>query len=590
MGTDATPTLNNLPLRYADFATLAEALDYAAQGETGYNFYDGRGRLYATLPYRQLRAQAQELARRLNSLRLNRGSRVAIVADTNPDFMRWFFACQYAGLVPVPLPASVHLGGHAAYVTQLRSLLQSCRARIAVAPRDFLAMLEEAAAELDLTMIGEPAQYDKLPLANGTLSPLGMGELAYLQYTSGSTRFPRGVMITQEAVMNNLAMIVKHGLQIRPGDRCVSWLPYYHDMGLVGLGIGPIASQLSVDYLGTREFAMRPRLWLSLMSRNQATISFGPPFGYELCARRMRNREADQFDLRAWRIAGIGAETIRPSTLARFAEILAPAGFDSRAFLACYGMAECSLALSFASLEPGVSVDEVDAEQLSATGEAHPLDEDKEKSHRANHFVNCGLPLPGHQIEIRNEQGQALPERHCGLIFARGPSLMTGYFGDPITTQEVLSADGWLNTGDMGYLVNGEIFITGRQKDLIIINGRNIWPQDLEYLAEQQPAVRAEGSSAFAISGPDGKEEVVLVIQSRESDTAKRAELIGHVKRLVRAELGISCFVDLVPPHTLPRTSSGKLSRSGARRAFIERMSNYQWLSEAAPFPRRTAC
>ncbi len=326
------------------------------------------------------------------------------------------------------------------------------------------------------------------------------------------------------------------------------------------------------------------------MSRNQATISFGPPFGYELCARRMRNSEAAQFDLSAWRVAGVGAETIRPSTLSRFAEVLAPAGFDSRAFLACYGMAECSLALSFASLEPGVSVDKIDADQLSATGKANPLEESKERAHRANHFVNCGQPLPGHQIEIRNEQGQVLPERHCGVIFARGPSLMTGYFGDPITTQEVLSADGWLNTGDMGYLVNGEIFITGRQKDLIIINGRNIWPQDLEYLAEQQPAVRAEGSSAFAISGPDGKEEVVLVIQSRESDTVKRAELIEHVKRLVRAELGISCFVDLVPPHTLPRTSSGKLSRSGARRAFIERMSNYQWLNETAAFPRRTAC
>lgn len=590
MGTDATPTLNNLPLRHADFGTLAEALDYAAQGETGCNFYDGRGRLYASLPYSQLRVQAQELARRLNSLRLNRGSRVALVADTNPDFMRLFFACQYAGLVPVPLPASVHLGGRSSYITQLRSLLQSCRARIAVAPGDLLAMLNEATAGLDLTMSGEPAQYDQLPRANEALSPLSRGELAYLQYTSGSTRFPRGVMITQEAVMSNLAMIVKHGLQVRPGDRCVSWLPYYHDMGLVGLGIGPIASQLSVDYLGTREFAMRPRLWLSLMSRHQATISFGPPFGYELCARRMLNSEADQLDLRAWRIAGVGAETIRPSTLSRFAEILAPAGFNPRAFLACYGMAECSLALSFASLDAGFSVDKVDAEQLSATGVARPLEESEGRTQRANRFVNCGVPLPEHQIEIRDEQGRALPERHCGLIFARGPSLMTGYFGDPVTTKEVLSADGWLNTGDMGYLANGEIFITGRQKDLIIINGRNIWPQDLEYLAEQQPAVRAEGSSAFAISGPDGEDIVVLVIQSRESDTVKRTELIERVKQLIRAELGISCFVDLVPPHTLPRTSSGKLSRSGARRAFIERMADYQWLSRATPFPRRTAC
>jgi len=569
---ETTPTSNTLPFRAADFANLAEALDYAAQGETGCNFYTGRGKVYAVLSYAQLREEAQTLARRFLGLGLARGARVALVAETHPDFLRFFFACQYAGLVPVPLPIPISLGSHKAYVEHLRAMLESCKASVAISAAGFQSFLSEATASLGLRFVGEPAEFEQYPESGAEMQPLTSSELAYIQYTSGSTRFPRGVMISQETVLSNLTGIIRDGLKMGPGDRYVSWLPFYHDMGFVGLVLVPLTSQVSVDYLGTREFAMRPRQWLSLMSRTRATISFGPPFGYELVERCIRAEEVSKLDLSAWRIAGVGAEMIRAEPLERFAKALAPSGFNPSAFLACYGMAECSLAISFAPLNQGLTVDQVDADHLAKHNEARavPGDEHKDLSPRVRSFVMCGEPLPGFEVEIRDEQGHPLPERYSGTIYLRGPSVMSGYFDEPEISRQTLSADGWLNTGDIGYRLGDELVITGRQKDLIIINGRNIWPQDLEYLAEQQPEVRTGDALAFSAPGPQGEETTVMVVQCRKQDPAVQASLVSRLKQRVRADLGIDCYVELVPLHTLPRTSSGKLSRSKARENFIE--------------------
>jgi fatty-acyl-CoA synthase len=574
---DATPAANNLPLKIADFSTLAEALDYAAQGSTGYNFYNGSAKLYATLPYRKLREDARVLARRLIGLGVSRGSRVAMVADTQPDFMRFFFACQYAGLVPVPIPASIHLGGKDAYVSQLKRLLSICQAEIAMAPEDFLPYLNEATDGLNLIFSGSPKAFGDLPESDEPLRASEPNDVAYLQYTSGSTRFPRGVMITQKAVMSNLFAILKYGIQIRPGDRAVSWLPYFHDMGLVGLVLAPLAAQFTVDYLNTRDFAMRPRLWLTLMSQNRATLSFSPPFGYELAARRVREKEVPNFDLSAWRIAGVGAETIRTESLELFAELLAPAGFDRRSFVPCYGMAECSLAVSFSQLGQGVDVDHVNGDAIATENKALPIHPTrKDDTGLTTKFTNCGAPLPGFDVEVRDEQGRVLPERHCGTLFVRGPSVMSGYFGDLKATREVLSPDGWLNTGDLAYRVGNGIVITGRQKDLIIINGRNIWPQDLEFLAENQPEVRTGDASAFSVPGLEGKEQAVMMVQCRETDEIIRADLQERLHRQVRQEFGVDCLIELVPRNTLPRTTSGKLSRSGARKEYLKRIDAHQ--------------
>lgn len=564
-----TPTSSGIPLNPAGFNSLPEALDYAAQGATGCNFYDGRGDLRVAMTYRELRDTSRDLARRLTSLGLARGQRMALVAETRPEFLIAFFACQYAGLVPVPLPAAIHLGGHDAYVGQIRRLLEDCGATIALATDEFLPLLAEAARGLGLVKLGTFADFQALPVSDGELTPSQPDDLAYLQYTSGSTRFPRGVMIKQRTVMRNLKGILTSGVAIRANDRYMSWLPFYHDMGLVGLVLGPLTSQLSVDYLGTREFAMRPRLWPTLMTRNRATVSFSPPFGYQLCARRVRPADADQYDLSAWRIAGVGAEIIHPEALDGFARTLAPSGFAATAFLPCYGMAECSLALSFAPMATGYTTDTVDADRLA---DSKIASDDVSGSGRERVFVRCGCPLPDHRVEVRDEAGNVLGERVCGNIFVKGPSVMSGYFNNPEATREALDNDGWLDTGDVGYLVNDELVLTGRHKDLFIINGRNVWPQDLEYIAEREPEVRPEDASAFAVPGPDGRDMAVMVVQCREQDEGKRRGLATRLRARVKAELGIDCFIELVAPHTLPRTSSGKLSRSGARRDFMDRV------------------
>jgi len=380
-------------------------------------------------------------------------------------------------------------------------------------------------------------------------------------------------MVSETAVMHNLCGIIRDGLKVRPGDRCVSWLPYYHDMGLVGFVLAPLASQLSVDYFATRDFAMRPRLWLSLMTRNRGTISFGPPFGYDLCSRRIRQNEPELFDLSAWRIAGVGAETIRAEVLEAFAEKIEPFGFNRKAFVASYGMAECSLAVSFAPLDQGAIIDTIDAEHLSEQQEALPLADNLIQDQRVKRLVNCGAPLFGHEIVVQNESGENLPDRQCGVIHVRGPSIMSGYFGEPEATAEVLSADGWLNTGDIGYMDKGTLVITGREKDLIIINGRNVWPQDLEAYAEQQPEVRPGDASAISIPAQDGSDAAVMVVQYREADESKRCELSSRIAAEIHRQLGIDCTIELVSAHTLPRTSSGKLSRAGTRRDYLKRQT-----------------
>jgi len=564
----ATPTASGLPLRVADFTSLSEALAYAADGDTGYNFYDRKGALRDVLGYRALRDDAEELGRRLASLGLRRGAHVALVADTDPDFVRLFFACQRVGLVPVTLPASTHVGSHDAYVAQLGRLLQHSRAEVAIAPADSLPLLHEAAGGVSLRFIGALAELRALPREEGIVRPLAHDEAAYIQFTSGTTRAGRGVVVTQAALMANLHAILRHGLAITSDDRAVSWLPAYHDMGFVGFVLAPVASQVSVDCLSPADFVKRPSLWLTLISRMRGTISFSPSFGYELCARRLRADDLTGLDLSSWRVAGVGAEMIRADFLERFVEALAPAGFDAHAFLACYGMAECSLAISMAPLGKGLDVDRVDRLQLLETLIAVPTDDLPRSDAVPVTFVKCGAPLPGYEVQIRDENGREVLERRTGVIFVRGTSVMSGYFADPEATSEVLSPDGWLDTGDIGYLVDGSIVITGRKKDLLIINGRNIWPQEIELIAEEEPEVRT--AAAFSSSGPQGEETAVVLVECRQADPAQRTIMVRRLQAAILAQLGIHCAIELVAPHTLPRTSSGKLSRASARAWFVE--------------------
>ena len=570
----STKTNHTLPVKIAGYQNLVEVLEYAAQGETGFNFYDGRGQLSAVLPYSTLRDEARVLARRLLGLGCERGARVGIIAETEPMFHRFFFACQYAGLIPVALPAGIQLGAHGAYVSQVRRMLKSCGASVVVAPDSHSKFMAEAVQGLDLLMAGNQGDFDVLPEADVEFKPLGEDEPAYLQYTSGSTSFPRGVEITQKTVLNNLMEIARYGLKLNAEDRFVSWLPFYHDMGLVGFVLVPLIGQLSVDYLGSRTFAMRPRLWLKILSDNGGTISSAPTFGYALCAKRLRPSDVESYDLSQWRAACVGAERINPEPLQEFAEILKPSGFDQKAFVACYGMAECVLATSFAPLGQGLNVDVVDRTLMAETGEARPSNGNAvstSTSTSTSTYVDCGKLLPGFEFSILGDDGVELGNRHCGHIHLKGPSVMRGYFRDEKSTSEVLSDHGWLNTCDIGYRIGEHLVITSRSKDVIIIKGRNIWPYDLEVLAQQTGGVKLGGVAAFSISNSNKEEQAVLVVETKEKDIENRQHIVEEISRSIHAHFGINVLIDLTPRGTLPRTSSGKLSRSQSKQDFLAR-------------------
>ncbi len=563
---EPTPTSSGLPLRFSGFGTLRDALDYAASGQSGMNFYSGRLELSHVLSYRDLRDSAQSLARKMLGAGLKPGERVALIADTDADFVRTFFACQYAGLIPAPLPMPQAFGGREGYVALVRRMIVGARASAAFSPAWLDAWLQEAVAGIDLKLSGSFHQVTELPEADTDLPPAHPDMLSYLQFSSGSTRAPTGVAVTHRALLANATAMIHHGLDVRAGDRTVSWLPFYHDMGLVGFLLTPLISQLSVDYLATRDFARRPLGWLSLMNNNGGTIAFSPSFGYDLCARRATTQSV-QLDLSTWRVAGIGGDMIRANILDNFSDTFQSTGFRRTAFVPSYGMAEATLAVCFSPLETGVRTDTVDMQDLEHNGLATPATAD---TRRSRVFVNCGPVVPGHELEVRDEDGTVRGQRQVGRVFVRGPSLMREYDGQPEETRRVMSPDGWLDTGDLGYLIGDELVVTGRIKDMMIVNGRNIWPQDVEWATEHVDGVRQGDAAAFSLDQGGDSEEIVVLVQCRLNDQAQREALRGAITTQLRKAHGLDVRIVLVPNNSLPMTSSGKLSRSAARRAFVE--------------------
>ncbi len=563
-----TPRANrDLAQRLAEFDTLAGGLDYAARGVTGFNFYSARGSLQHVLPYAELRGLALATARKLLSAGLKRGDRVAVVAETGPEFMGVFFACQYAGLVPCPLPYTMYIGGKEAYIERVAGMLKAARACAVVASEDLAAYIREAAAAAGVAKVFSHAALRAQPESAVKLQPFGADEVAYIQYSSGSTSDPKGVLITQKAIVANTRGILRHGLRIKPDDRAFSWLPLYHDMGLVGFCLAPMMGQVTVDYLATPSFARRPALWLRLMSENRSTICYSPSFGYDLAARRI-NGEAAALDLSKLRAAGIGGDMVRADVLDQFAGALAPAGFDARAFIPSYGMAETTLAIAITDVEKPIRIDTIEREAYKTSRRAVPA-KAGEAPDKVRSFVVCGRPLPGHEVVIRGDDGQGLGEREIGCIFVTGPSLMAGYYHNDAATEAVMGDGGWLDTGDMGYWLDGEIVVTGRAKDLILHNGRNIWPQDIEWAAEQIEPLRSGDVAAFAVEGEDGEDDVVVLVHCRLADAAGMEDLRRKVAGVVHHSSGVECSVVLVPPKSLPFTSSGKLSRAGAKQKYL---------------------
>ncbi len=565
--TDAvlTPTPNDcdLPRRRSDFATFTEAVDYAARSLKGLNFHDMRGTLVRVYPYVQMREDALRVARQLAAAGIGKDDRVALVAETCPEFAALFCGCMYAGAWPVPLPLPTGFGGKESYIDQLSVQLESSDPKILIYP----AEIEEMAAAAAARQGCEGQNWDdfaKRPDPECELPEASPEDISYLQYSSGSTRFPTGVAVTHEALLHNLRGHAE-SMDIGTNDRVISWLPWYHDMGLVGCLLSLIANQVSVDYLKTEHFARRPLAWLDLISRNKGTtLSYSPTFGYDICARRISSQShvEDRFDLSRWRTAGNGADMIRPDVMQNFVNAFAGAGFKASAFNPSYGLAEATLAVTVMPPGEGIRVELVEEERLSG----RPRDLSKPARYRA--IVNCGKPIPGMEVEIRDEKGRTKGDHQIGKVWCRGKSVMHSYFRNPEATEECL-VDGWLDTGDMGYLADGYLFIVGRAKDMIIINGKNLWPQDIEWAVEQLPGFNHGDIAAFSIDTENGEEAPAVLVHCRVSDPEERIKLRDQIADKVRGVTGMSCVVELVPPRTLPRTSSGKLSRAKAKRLYL---------------------
>ena len=367
-------------------------------------------------------------------------------------------------------------------------------------------------------------------------------DICYLQYSSGSTRFPHGVAVTHHALLSNLAAH-SHGMDIDGTDRCISWLPWYHDMGLVGCMLSMVANQVSTDYLKTEDFARRPLAWLDLISRNPGnSCSYSPTFGYDICARRIgsQSKVSERFDLSRWRIAGNGADMIRPDVMQNFVNAFADAGFKASAFLPSYGLAEATLAVTLMPPGEGIVVELVEETKLSGQPQG------AEKPVRYRSIVNCGKPARGMSVEIRTEHGEALPEKAIGKIWTAGPSIMHSYFRDAEAT-EACMVDGWLDTGDMGYMSDGYLYVVGRAKGH-------------DHHQRQEPLAagyRMGGGTASRLQigrhrgvrrdhPPGGEETPAVLVQCRTSDEAERLRLRDEIREKVRSITGMNCVIELV--------------------------------------------
>ncbi len=559
----ATPTMDAQPRRFSDFETLGEALDYAATTQRGLNFHDPRGALKRPYPYSELREDALANARRLVAHGVAPGDRIALVAETCPEFSALFFGIVYAGAWPVPLPLPTSFGGKESYIDQLSVQMSSADPKILFYPKELETMAGEAAIRCSVEGVNWQDFAEQIE-SGADLPRASTDDICYLQYSSGSTRFPHGVAVTHNALLRNLAAH-SHGMEVVDTDRCVSWLPWYHDMGLVGCLLSPVANQVSADYLKTEDFARRPLAWLDLISRNPGTtLSYSPTFGYDICARRMssQTRASERFDLSRWRVAGNGADMIRPDVMQSFLDAFAEAGFKPTAFLPSYGLAEATLAVTIMPVGEGIVIELVEESELS--GEV--ADPNRPQRYRA--IVNCGKPCLDMSVEIRSGDGSEMPERKIGEVWTSGASVMHSYFRDEEATNACMK-EGWLNTGDMGYMSNGYLYIIGRAKDMIIINGKNHWPQDIEWAVEQLGGFKQGDIAAFSVTTQSGEETPAVLVHCRTNDDSERLKLRDSIREKVRSITGMQCVVELVPPKSLPRTSSGKLSRAKARKLYL---------------------
>jgi fatty-acyl-CoA synthase len=543
--------------------TICGTLAGAAGTARGLRVIEADGRTQE-LPYQTLLSESLRIAASLHARGFSRAERVALVLPGVGDFIRAFFGISAAGLVPVPLFPPAQAGDVPTFTRQVRHLLSASRAAAVVTTSDLLPLLSDPAsptATLATALLTLDALKDAEPIPEPV--PVSPGSTALIQFTSGSTAAPKGVVLTHAGLYANVGAIAgRQGLSVGESDVGVSWLPLYHDMGLIGMLLTGIYARANAVVMSPVLFLKRPTAWLEAISRYRGTISFAPTFAYELCLRRVKPTQIGALDLSSWRVAGCGAEPIRYETLVAFADRFRPAGFRLSSFTPSYGLAEHTLAVAFAPNT--LKVDTVDSGRL--VRESHAVPVNGRATGHSVRLVGCGRPFPDHAVQIVDDAGSPLPERHVGRIVARGPSMMAGYFEEPDETGEALRG-GWLETGDLGYVADGELFVCGRTKDLIIRHGRKYHPPDLESAIATVDSIRPSGVVVFGINRVDEPDQVIAVLEARASQSA--ADIVDLVRRRIRETAGLELDdVVVTPPGTIPRTTSGKVKRSETRTRF----------------------
>ena len=562
--TMAEPALEQPP---ETLATLVDLLEWhvAQHGEQVHITLYGEAEHSEDISYRLLQAEARALAAGLLAHGLGAGDRVAIMLPTGREFFAAFYGALYAGCVPVPLYPPARPSQIEDHMRRIAGIVANAQAALLVTDARAKPLGHLLRAQCP-SLRGVATVAD---LSNAAAVPLPPSpradDIAFLQYTSGSTGNPKGVVLTHANLLANLNSM-ERASGVTAKDVFVSWLPLYHDMGLIGACMGSLYVGFRLVLMSPLAFLARPGRWLWAIHRHRASVSAAPNFAYELCVNKLDDRDLEGLDLGSWRLAYNGAEPVSPDTMERFTTRFARYGFRASAMTPVYGLAESSVGLAFPPLGRGPLIDRVDRAALSRSGIARPA---AAGDTHAQRIVSCGLPLPDHAIRIVDADGRELPERTLGRVQFQGPSATRGYFRTPEASQRLFDG-AWLNTGDLGYLAAGELYLTGREKDIIIRGGQNLYPQELEEAVSRLPGVRRGGVAVFPASDAQtGTERLVVLAEIREDTAGNRERIQAEIDRLAVDLIGMPADdIVLAPPRTVLKTSSGKVRRAACRERY----------------------
>lgn len=541
-------------------STLVEALSQLpADPARGFRFraLDGQERDFS---WREVAQEATRRAQLLLGSGLRKGDRLALVIAEPHEFVLTFLGATFAGIVPVPIYPRASFKAKNAYVETVSHIVRAAGARGIVTLSSTRAVVDEVLAHVALERVLSADEFFVGQAGHGDLPDIAPDDLCFLQFTSGSTSMPKGVVVTHANLVANAdAFLGPHGLDRKPEDRALTWLPLFHDMGLIGFVLGTILHDIPTTLLPTEAFARRPTMWMEAMSKERASITFAPNFAYGLAVKRSRDKDLEGLDLSCVRIAGCGAEPINPQVMRAFGERFAQVGFPLTSLMPCYGMAEATLAISFHAHGTAMRTDRV-----SATGMQNRRAQPANGADDSVELVSCGPAFPGHSVKIVDEQGQELPERAVGEIITSGPSITAGYYGNPEVTAESYR-NGYLHTGDLGYIADGNIYVCGRIKDLIIIRGANFYPQDIEWSVAEVEGVRRDNVVAFSVV-QDGEEKLVISAEGNSADATMLRKAIAA--KVTETHALTAAHVSIVRVGSLPKTSSGKIQRRRTKALF----------------------